>query len=371
MTPAAPPRTHGPHRVVVHNTDGVNPYSAELASLLHEEGLAVTLVDAANSEHAPARGVRWLRRLPENYGNRGGAAQFLSLARGLATTVWVGAARRHVVLVSFTRFPVEDLVLAGLATLGHPVVVVVHNPEPREAESRLARGARRALLRSAGTVVVHAERLRGRVDPVARGPVRVCPHPPYAHTAPPAEPALVLDPERRWLAFIGALRWDKGAGLLPEVVENLPPEQRGSLGLVVCGRGRLPDEAWERIRRTGVEVHDLTSERPVPQETFLDVLRNHPLVLAPYVAATQSGSVIMALSTGCRVLAFDEGGIPDVLDAAGLVPTGDAAAMGRAAGAGRGGTALADLGTWRRQAAETWAEAVRCVDRPSTQRRGG
>lgn len=354
MTPDAPAaRDRRP--VVVHNSDGVNPYAAELASLL--TGRQVTLVDAANSENAPDPAVRWLRRLPATFGAASPARQVAGLVRGVGTTAWLSLARRHVVLVAFTRFWLEDLALALLGLLRRPVVVVVHNPVPREAESRPARLARRALLRRARLAVVHAERLRPRVDPAAGGRVRVCPHPPYRVTVPDGA-ALDLDPNRTWAAFIGALRWDKGADLLLDVVAAVPEDARRRLGLVVCGRGRLPEGAWKRLAELGVAARDLTSDRPVPADVLLAVLRARPVVLAPYVAATQSGSVILALSTGCRVLAFDEGGIPDVVTAEGLVPTGDPAAMGRALGEGRAGTALEPVDAWAARAAEAWSAAL-------------
>ncbi|WP_432491943.1 glycosyltransferase [Kineococcus gypseus] len=355
---AARPRAGRRPAVLVYNTDGVNPYGAEIASLLSRRGLVTTLLDPGNSGNRPADGVRWRRALPENFGSGSGARQLASLARGLGETAWASLVRRRVVLVSFTRFPVEDLVLAGLGALGRPVALVVHNPVPRQAESTPARWARLALLRSASTVVVHAERLRAKVHPAVRGPVRVCPHPPYAQTVAAGEPQLSLDPQRRWVAFLGALRWDKGIDLVPEVLERVPEEQRRRLGLVVCGRGELPAATWEHLRELGVAVHDLTSPDPVPQEVLLDVLRNRPLLLAPYVAATQSGSVVLALSAGCRVLAFDEGGIPDVLTADGLVPNGDVEAMARALAEGRGGTAREPLERWTEQAARAWAGVV-------------
>ncbi|EYR62068.1 hypothetical protein N866_12145 [Actinotalea ferrariae CF5-4] len=343
---------------MVHNSDGVNPYAAELASLLCRDGAPVTLVDAANSDSRPAAGVRWRRLLPKNFSHASPAAQVVALVRGLAATVAGSVLHGQVVLVAFTRFPAEDLVLAALAAAGRPVVLVVHNPVPREHESAPARFARRTLLTRALVVVIHAERLRGRLDTARRGPVVVCPHPPYLEVAPSGAADVVLDPTRSWVAFIGALRWDKGAGLLPEILAHVPEARRRGLGLVVCGRGSLPDAAWAAIRTSGVEVCDLTSAEPVPQDLLLEVLRHRPLVLAPYVAATQSGSVILALSLGCRVLAFDEGGIPDVLTADGLVPTGDVGAMGRAIGEGRGGTAVDEVPRWAEHAARSWTDVV-------------
>jgi glycosyltransferase involved in cell wall biosynthesis len=237
-------------------------------------------------------------------------------------------------------------------------VLVVHNPAPREAESAFARTARRTLLRRASVVVAHSDRLRSRLPADVQHKAAVCPHPPYDQTVPARPPHTVLDPARQWYAFVGALRWDKGIDLVPRVLEQVPEPQRHRLGLVVCGRGRFPDEDARRLHELGVAVTDLTSPEPVPQETLLDVLRNQPVLLAPYVAATQSGSVILALSMGCRVLAFDEGAIADVVTADGLVPTGDVTAMATAVAEGRSGTSVVPLDRWAESCSDAWSAVV-------------
>ncbi len=357
-------------KVLVYNTDGVNAYAAEVAGLLQGCGAVVTLVDAANGEHRPPDGVRWCRLLPANFGSESRFRQLLSLLRGVSTSLWAAAARRHVVLVAYTRFPLEDFAFAALAALGRPVVAVVHNPVPREVRSFLARRARRALLHNARYVVVHAESLREEVDPAAAGRVVACIHPPYRHTGKVDMDDEAAPSDRRWVAFIGTLRRDKGVHLLPEVFARIPDSERRRLGLVICGRGELSVAARTTLRELGVAVQDLSSPSPVAQRTLLGVLARRPLVVAPYVAATQSGTVILALTAGCRVLAFDKGGIPDVLSADGLVRTGDLDAFARAVAEGRGGTAVLDLDEWARRAADDWCRLVASCAGGTPKRRG-
>lgn len=369
-----------PAPIVVHNSDGVNAYGAEIAALLARRGAAVTMVDAANAHHRPPHGVVWHRVLPANYGAASVPRQLAALLRGIATTSWHAVAKRAVVVVAFSRFPVENLVLAALAAAGRPVVVVVHNPVPREAESALTRRAWRLLLRNAGALVVHSERLRSLLDPTAHERATVCPHPPYTHTtilpthatsaSDPTrhEPAVAstaestaLSGDRRWIAFVGALRWDKGSDLLPDILERVPAKERARLGLVVCGRGALPPGGWERIRALGVATRDLTSPVPVPQDALLRILAQRPVVVAPYVAATQSGSIILALTMGCSVLAFDEGGIADVVSSDGLVPTNDLDAMAHAIADGRAGTSAVPLTHWQERSGDAWAAVIRAI----------
>lgn len=355
-------------RVVMHNTDGVNAYAAEVAAVLTRRGVAVTVVDAANSQHRPPAGVRWRRLLPDNFGSPPAPLQALRLLRGLAATVSCSL-RGHVLVVAFARFPLESLAFALLAVLGRPVITVLHNPVPRHQESTLTRWSRRAVLRRAAAVVVHAERLIADIPAIVRpARVAVCPHPPYLHTAPVPDAPPPAPGGRRWVAYVGTLRWDKGADLLPEVLAAVPEERRAELGVVVCGRGHLPEGSWERLAALGYATRDLTSEEPVPQELLLQVLAERPLVLAPYVAATQSGTVILALTMGCRVVAFDGGGIPDVLSPEGLVPSGDVDAMARAVAEDRGGTARVPLDRWEADTGDAW---LRLLARVSAEAPGG
>lgn len=353
-------------KVVVHNTDGVNPYAVEVAALLTRDAARkVVLVDAANSAHEPPARVRWRRILPANFVDGGRLSQGRLLLRGLGATLWAGL-RGHVVVVAWYRWSLEGFALAALGACGRPVVIVDHNPVPRIRESRVARAARRALLHRARVVVVHAERLRAQVDPVASGKVVVCPHPPYTQSVSiGTAPAPEMDEDLRWLAFIGRMRRDKGVHLLPDVLARVPEESRRRLGLVLCGMGQVPPDVRRRLEGLDVTLRELVTREPIPEATLHAVLAARPLVLAPYVAATQSGSVILALSLGCKVLAFDKGGIPDVVAAEGLVPNNDLDAFAEALSSGRGGSSVLPPAEWADRAAEAWSDVVRLASTSS------
>lgn len=352
--------------VLIYNTDGVNPYAVEVAALLaREPGTRVVLLDAGNAEHPPPPEVTWRRVLPGNFASTSPVRQGASLLRGL-TEASRAALRGDVVVVAWWRFPLEALVLAAVGALGARVVVVDHNPVPRFRESRAVRTARRALLRAGRVVVVHAQRLVSQVDPIAADKVAVCPHPPYSVTLPApddlGEP--ILPPDKHWVAFIGRLRRDKGIHLITELLSRVPEDRRRHLGLVLCGMGQVPAELREGVRSLGVTLVEYVSERPTPAHVLHRVLAAGPLVLAPYVAATQSGSVILALSMGCRVVAFDKGGIPDVLSPGGLVPLEDLDSFAAAVADGEGGGSLLPRSTWAEEAARAWVDAVAQAARP-------
>ncbi len=344
--------------MVVHNSDGVNPYAAEIASLLTARGADVRLVDPVNSEHRPLPGVDRQRRLPANFGARR-LPQALRLLCGLSLTIWSATVGRRVLLVAFSRFAVEDLAFAMVAALGRPVVYVVHNPEDRERRTRMSAAARTRLLSRAQTLVVHSAQLRPGLREADRDRAVVCPHPPYIHTSSTGQSPLPLTTERRWFAYIGALRKDKGAELVPEIFRRLPAAELGHIGIAICGRGALTPSDWNGLRSQGLEVLDLTSSVPVPQHVMLALLHSKPIVIAPYVAATQSGSVILALTLGCRVIAFDQGAIAEVLGEAGLVPTGDIQAFAAAVRDGRGGASVQPLQQWESDCADAWYHTVR------------
>lgn len=350
--------------MLVYNANGVNPYAAEVSSLLVSGDLRVDLLDAVNGQQPPTSPVTWRRVLPANFEAGGRLQQIIRLLRGLLAVIRASGLRGDVLLVTWHRWTLESLVFAALARAGRPVVHVLHNPATRGAPTRAARWAGGLLLRDASVVVVHSERLIADVPADVRPRVVVCPHPPYLQSSASTRVApLELEAGRGWLAFIGNLRPDKGIQLLPAILERLSPEDLSGLGVVVCGRGELPSGDWEGFQADGLALVDLTAAEPVSQQTLLSVLQARPLVLAPYVAASQSGTVILALSMGCRVLAFDQGGIPDVLSSDGLVPTNDLDAMARAARDGRGGTAHEPLDNWAARCGESWRCAVRQAGR--------
>jgi glycosyltransferase involved in cell wall biosynthesis len=65
------------------------------------------------------------------------------------------------------------------------------------------------------------------------------------------------------------------------------------------------------------------SERHLSDVEIATVLTQSDLLIAPYRLVTASGTVVLALSWGPKVVAYDTGALSDVVARDGLVPVGD------------------------------------------------
>jgi glycosyltransferase involved in cell wall biosynthesis len=202
-----------------------------------------------------------------------------------------------------------------------PLVLTIHDVTAHPGQPQhglLKRTLSDAWRRRADAFVVHGERLAADLRPQAGGrPIAVLPH----GVAPTAEPYAV--PPRPTLLFFGRLEPYKGLSVL---IEAMGPiwSARPEVELVVAGRGpssaEVPDHP--RIRRVF---------RYVPEAEVDVLLRATTLVVAPYLEASQSGVVALAVARGIPAIVSDKGALPDVVpDASMVVPAGDPAALAAA-----------------------------------------
>jgi glycosyltransferase involved in cell wall biosynthesis len=91
-------------------------------------------------------------------------------------------------------------------------------------------------------------------------------------------------------------------------------------------------------------------------------LAQSDVLIAPYPLVSASGTVVLALSRGLRVVAYDTGALSDVVARDGLVPVGDEKGFADrimvTIGTGQGGPALG-LAAWREQSFNCWLSALR------------
>jgi hypothetical protein len=319
-------------RVGMYDPDAVNPYGREVARLLAEHGEhQVRIVVPVDTEWLPASSnVLAVRALPAN--RRLGTRAVLSRPRQLlrelhgCVRAFFNHVRSDVSVVIWTRSVVDSAFWCVMATVTRRVVVVEHNPgaeRPRQGPSVRLRAA---LFGRAAVVVTHSAALREvSMSAGARRCVRVAPHPPFVGWARD-HPSVHSPAGDRTILFLGSLRPDKGgpeglrafvaglAGLVPGVV------------LEVCGKGRLPQSIVDAARAAAVSVRDSTSDDYVPDAAVADALARAGVLIAPYTAATTSGTVALALSVGLRVAAQSSGELASMLERVGL-ETCDAASL--------------------------------------------
>jgi glycosyltransferase involved in cell wall biosynthesis len=181
-----------------------------------------------------------------------------------------------------------------------PVVTTVHDIElhPGDTESRrVPRLFVDRFIRQSGAIFVHGENLRS--DALAKLPtptkrVFVFPHPPltyYARLAQRNKMARTKDGLFRVL-FFGRIDEYKGLKYLIEAAKlpRLP-----SLRVVVAGRGDEPAEGGVPI--WAMETFELHN-RFIPDLELAQLLTDADVVALPYIEASQSGVLMVALAFG-------------------------------------------------------------------------
>lgn len=115
--------------------------------------------------------------------------------------------------------------------------------------------------------------------------------------------------------FFGMIRRYKN---VPKLIEEFSSIKSNRLKLFVAGKVVNDD-------RLGGEIRDLASRdsrinvslEHVPEDKLIEYLTAADMVVLPYADVANSGSVIMALSVGCRVIAPNKGSLPQVQELVG------------------------------------------------------
>ncbi|MFZ0386524.1 MAG: glycosyltransferase family 4 protein [Solirubrobacteraceae bacterium] len=173
------------------------------------------------------------------------------------------------------------------------------------------------LMRAAGVVFVHADRLRDDVleRGLTRAPVVVVPHGiDEADPQPlPAAPSLL---------FFGRIVEYKGLSVLLDALTRLW-RRRPETTLTIAGEGRLPGHPGLRDKRVRL-LH-----RHIPEDELPELFAAASVVVLPYLEASQSGVGSLAKGHGRPLVASAVGGLPELVsDGSGLlVPPADPDAL--------------------------------------------
>jgi glycosyltransferase involved in cell wall biosynthesis len=221
-------------------------------------------------------------------------------------------------VVHFQWLPVPG-VDSRLLPRDRPLVLTVHDPEPRVARGR---PGRRRLAHAMDALVVHSEAGRERVAaslgvPVER--VHVIPHGVLGEVGgarAEADPPEVL--------LFGLLRPYKGLDVLLEAWRGLDPGEPAAR-LRIVGAPRYDIAALRAAAPPGVEW----DARWISEAEVAPQFRRAAIAVLPYLDADQSGVLFTALALGTPLVLSDVGGFPEIAatGAAEIVPAGDAGAL--------------------------------------------
>ena len=345
-------------RLLIYDTDGGNPYGRELAALLAHV-FQVEVLASVDAEWRPPH-VSTRRILPSNSPSRK-IHQVLHQLHGLAVAARAAMAGTTILLV-MTRDWYDQLAFALMAVLGARLVVIAHDPKPKQTLPPIGAFSRRQLWQRASVLVAHSEPLAAEAAAAAGRSAVAVPHLPfleYAAWAKAKVPGSESAHQCR-LLILGRMRPDKGLDRLPGILGHLGAGDRKRISIAFAGIG----ECSEIV--TSVAALTEVVRRPSPCRLsdfeIAGALAQSDLLIAPYPLVSASGTVVLALSRGLRVIAYDTGALSDVVARDGLVPVGDERAFANrimaAIGSGHGGPVQA-LATWREQSLLSW---VRCLN---------
>lgn len=301
------PRRH----VTVYDPNGQNPYGNELALILRGTGRTVDHWVSASRTYQNASGIRVRSSL-------GGPVQdsqrrIVTAIRRLLVPVRaiLFAPRDSPVVAAWTVDTWDTLVLGARSLFSDDVFVVLHNP--RQVQGRAGKRWRleRLVLRRA-VICLHSDRLAALA--AADFPRRaVTPHPPYlsmTRSSPTWNPSRVTAREGLpRVGFIGEPRLDKGVADLEQMAERVSVR----FELCILSAKRLPNGLAERIRALGHEVTEMADGGRPTDEEIVSALLESVVVVAPYRAVTESGSIRLATAVGVPVVAYNTDGVRELL----------------------------------------------------------
>lgn len=302
----------GLRSITVFDSDASNPYSEELVGVLSSGGIEVDFL--APVDHPLVLDEIGLRPRFRSSTLRSLVLEISSLLRLVRFASDISP-----VVVVWAR-PYQKIVLALLAMLRKSsVFYIVHNPE----ESRWPQGIRKRieemLLKSA-QAIVHSESLRLRLLDFGPFPARVVIHPPYVE----------------WQSRLGAThvrREVSGQGLNLLLLGRLEPDKFRSIDALISALDKLPCSATLRLlvrpavtslpSPNSLKLDDRSQNEWIDDTEIVESLLWADVLVAPYEAVTESGTVQLALTLGLRVVAFSGGALDQSLKPNALAKMGD------------------------------------------------
>ncbi len=344
---------------LIYDSDGENPYGKELAALLNPVIRVKALMPVDTGWEPETISVD--RILPSNHPSSK-LAQIFRMLRAAAVIAQAGLIGRATILQVMTKGWYDELSLALVAILGARVVALAHDPIPKWKISRLHHFSRRMLFKHASVLLAHSETLAIQAAGVAGRPCKVAPHLPFVEFAAWTK---AIAPEKkasakRQLLLLGRMDPDKGLDRLPAIFGLVPENKRKQISLAFAGKGKC-DDVVAKVAEL-VDVTRKPSDRLLSDIEIARELAKSDVLIAPYRLVTASSTVVLALSMGLNVIAYDAGALADVVHPSGLVRHGDEAAFAErictVIDAPCGGPARS-IDAWRQATLDAWLQAIR------------
>lgn len=218
-----------------------------------------------------------------------------------------------------------------------PIVITVHDiqchPGDRESQ-RMPRVFIELFIRQADAVIVHGETLRTAALaklPVKEGSLFVFPHVPIYYFARLAARNMLVkkDDGLFRVLFFGRIYEYKGLKYLVDAAPQLLP-RLASLRIIIAGDG--DDLVNGKLRVTSTETFDVRN-RFIPAVEVAQLLTDADVMVLPYIEASQSGVLMVALAFGLPVVATDVGEIGEAVKTTGagiVIPPRDSTALAEA-----------------------------------------
>ncbi|MBP0453428.1 glycosyltransferase family 4 protein [Kitasatospora sp. RG8] len=352
--------------VLAASTGGIGAHVRSLAQGLVAHGVTVTVCAPAGTDALfgfSRTGARFhLVDITPTAGARSDAAAIGELRRAFTGADVVHAHGLRAGLLSDLalrtagRFPGLRPETPLVVTSHHALLATgMERRLQRLMERRVARAA--DLVLGASSDLVARARELGATD-ARLGPVAAPPMPEGRLERAEARAALLGDgPDRPLVLAVGRLVPQKAFGLLLDAARELAALDPEPL-LLLAGDGPEAAGLRERVAAEKLPVRLLGYRTDVP-----DLLAAADVVVVPSRWEARSLVVQEAMRAGVPVVATAVGGVPELVgDAAVLVPSGDAAAIGRAVGGLLADPARRErLVAAGRQQAETWPDEAATV----------
>ncbi|ACE83246.1 glycosyltransferase [Cellvibrio japonicus] len=274
------------------SNEKINPYNALLYRQLQRLGVEVVEYthQRALREHYALAHFHW----PDGYVNQPGLVKTLQ------------------------RLLLLSLVVLVLKRRGSKLVWTVHNTAPHDAwRPRLSQLFMQWFSRRCDGLIFMSEANKAsfyqRYQPAAHCQYAIIPHGHYRHCYPPAmaqqgaKTELQLDPARKVLLYIGMIKPYKNVDGLMQAFNRADLRD---YQLVIAGNPDTPELRKQlqamRGKRTHLFLHF------IPDEALHRYLSAADLVILPYKAILNSGTLLLALSYDKPVIAPHMGAVADL-----------------------------------------------------------